>query len=67
MLSKPSSVGLEHARRHPGLRGTADMHVGLSEVLLERNELADAAKHLQLSADLGERRRPAPASPTAGG
>jgi len=46
--------GLEHARRHPGLRGTADMHVGLSEVLLERNELDDAAKHLQASADLGE-------------
>ena len=36
--------GLEYARRHPGLRGTADMHVGLSEVLLERNELADAAQ-----------------------
>jgi LuxR family maltose regulon positive regulatory protein len=30
------------------------MHVGLSEVVLERNELADAAKHLQISADLGE-------------
>ena len=46
--------GLEYARRHPGLRGTADMHVGLSEVLLERNELAEAATHLQMSADLGE-------------
>ena len=30
------------------------MHVGLSEVLLERNELADADEHLQVSADLGE-------------
>ena len=32
----------------------ADMHVGLNEVLLERNELTDADEHLHVSADLGE-------------
>ncbi len=46
--------GLQHARGHPGLRGTADMHVGLSELFLERNDLAAAAQHLQTSTDLGE-------------
>ncbi|HVT77368.1 MAG TPA: LuxR C-terminal-related transcriptional regulator [Acidimicrobiales bacterium] len=46
--------GLEHALHHPGLRGTADMHVGLSEVFLERNQLAEAAQQLQMSSDLGE-------------
>ena len=30
------------------------MHVGLSEVLLERNDLAAAAEHLQASTELGE-------------
>jgi LuxR family maltose regulon positive regulatory protein len=48
----------EHAlgltEQHPGLRGAADMHVGLSEVLIERNELDDAADHLETSAELGE-------------
>jgi LuxR family maltose regulon positive regulatory protein len=46
---------LKHAGEHPGLRGAADMHVGLSEVLLERNQLDKAAGHLRESADLGER------------
>ncbi|MCU1372346.1 MAG: ATP-dependent transcriptional regulator, MalT-like, LuxR family [Ilumatobacteraceae bacterium] len=49
---------LEHALdltvEHPGLRGAADMHVGLSEVLIERNELDRAADHLETSAELGE-------------
>jgi LuxR family transcriptional regulator, maltose regulon positive regulatory protein len=36
------------------LRGAADMHVGLSEVLIERNLLDDAAEHLQRSKELGE-------------
>ena len=39
---------------HPGLRGAADMHVGLSEVLIERNELDEAAGHLAVSTELGE-------------
>ena len=30
------------------------MHVGLSELAIERNELDAAARHLEASADLGE-------------
>jgi LuxR family maltose regulon positive regulatory protein len=47
--------GLRLATDHRGLRGEADMRVGLSELALERNELEDAARHLRASADLGER------------
>lgn len=36
------------------LRGAADMHVGLSEVLLERNRLAEAREHLAAGAELGD-------------
>jgi LuxR family maltose regulon positive regulatory protein len=36
------------------LRGAADMHVGMSVVLRERNDLDDAARHLQASRELGE-------------
>jgi len=36
------------------LRGAADMHVGISEILRERNDLAGAAQHLQRATDLGE-------------
>jgi ATP/maltotriose-dependent transcriptional regulator MalT len=46
--------GLELARRHGPLRGTADMHVGLSELLLERNDLAAARAHVQASAELDD-------------
>ena len=38
----------------PVLRGAADMHVGLSNLLRERNELDAATEHLQRSRDLGE-------------
>jgi LuxR family maltose regulon positive regulatory protein len=38
----------------PMTRGTADMHVGISGVACERNDLATAAKHLQLSRELGD-------------
>jgi LuxR family maltose regulon positive regulatory protein len=44
---------LDHTDGQP-LRGTADMHIGLSEVLLERNELDDAIRHLEASGALGE-------------
>jgi LuxR family maltose regulon positive regulatory protein len=38
----------------PMTRGTADMHVGLSSVAYERNDLVTAADHLKLNRDLGD-------------
>jgi LuxR family transcriptional regulator, maltose regulon positive regulatory protein len=38
----------------PPLRGTADMHVGLAELHLERQDLAAARKHLDAAIALGE-------------
>lgn len=46
--------GLRWTTEHPGLRGAADMHVGLSEVLIERNDLDAAARHMDASSELGE-------------
>ncbi|MDQ1664054.1 MAG: hypothetical protein QOH75_85 [Actinomycetota bacterium] len=48
---------LELAAVEPGappLRGTADMHVGLAEILLDRDELAAAAERLARCHQLGE-------------
>lgn len=48
---------LEVAAPAPGaepLRGTADMHVGMAAVLLERNDLGAAREHLATSRRLGE-------------
>ena len=39
----------------PSLRGVPDMHVGMSELFRERNDLARATQHLLSSEDLGER------------
>jgi LuxR family maltose regulon positive regulatory protein len=36
------------------LRGTADMHVGLSAIMRERNDLEAARRHLERSVELGE-------------
>ena len=47
-------TGLRWTTEHPGLRGAADMHVGLSEVLIERNDLDAARRHLETSNELGE-------------
>jgi len=50
-------AALELAATAPGtepLRGTADMHVGLAGVLLERNDLAGAREQLAVSRRLGE-------------
>jgi LuxR family maltose regulon positive regulatory protein len=38
----------------PVLRGTADMHVGISEIHCERGDLRAATQHLLTSQDLGE-------------
>ena len=48
------TFGLDLVREHPGLRGAADMHAGLSEVFLERNDLDACRTHLDASAALGE-------------
>lgn len=48
------ATGLQYTVEHPGLRGAADMHVGMSEVLIERNRLDAAARHLAISDELGE-------------
>jgi LuxR family maltose regulon positive regulatory protein len=47
--------GLQRAERSdPPLRGAADMHVGLSQVLCERDDLDAALRQLLLSRELGE-------------
>ena len=48
--------GLRLAAEHGAtvLRGVADMHVGMSELNLEWNDLDAAAEHLLKSSDLGE-------------
>jgi LuxR family maltose regulon positive regulatory protein len=46
--------GLRWTAEHPDLRGAADMHAGLSEVLIERNDLDKAALHLETSNELGD-------------
>jgi len=38
----------------PALRGTADMHVGLSRIAYERDDLHAAAQHLEVARELGE-------------
>jgi ATP/maltotriose-dependent transcriptional regulator MalT len=47
---------LDLAAAQPGnpLRGTADMHVGIAEILVERGELAAAAEQLTLVERLGQ-------------
>ena len=48
--------GLQRAMEHgvPALRGAADMHSGLSQLLYERNDLDAALQHVQMSRDLGQ-------------
>ena len=38
----------------PVLRGTADMHVGLGQLAVERNDLPAASQHLRQAKELGE-------------
>jgi len=48
--------GLQHATEQgaPPLTGVADMHVGMSQLLRERNDLEAAMQHLAMSRELGE-------------
>jgi LuxR family transcriptional regulator, maltose regulon positive regulatory protein len=47
--------GLEIATRGPIVaRGAADMHVGISEVLRQRDDLVGGTQHLQQAAELGD-------------
>jgi LuxR family maltose regulon positive regulatory protein len=48
------ALELSTSQSGPPLRGTADMHVGLSEIHRERNELVAAREHLQKSREIGE-------------
>ena len=48
------TAALDLATTHGPLRGTADMHVGLAELHIERNELDAAAEQLRSSLALGE-------------
>jgi LuxR family maltose regulon positive regulatory protein len=46
---------LQLAAQHGGkLRGTADVHAAVSRLHVERNDLAAARRHLQISRDLGD-------------
>ena len=38
----------------PRMRGTRDMHTGLAQIAVERNDLAGAAEHLRRADELGE-------------
>ena len=55
-LGRPTPDALRLAADDPlpVTRGTADMHVGLSGVAYERNDLATAAHHLRLARELGD-------------
>ena len=48
--------GLQHAsdQTGPPLRGAADMHVGIGQLLRERNDLVAAEQHLHTGKELGE-------------
>jgi LuxR family maltose regulon positive regulatory protein len=48
------TAGLHHAAATPGMRGSADMHVGLAELHIDQNDLDEATHHLQVATELGE-------------
>ena len=48
------------------LRGASDLHVGMSELCLEWNDLEAAANHLRLSDSLGDLGAFWPRTPTDG-
>jgi ATP/maltotriose-dependent transcriptional regulator MalT len=54
MRTHEQALQLAAEQGPPVLRGTADMHVGMSRILCERNDLHAAVQHLQTSQELGE-------------
>ncbi len=48
------ALQLAAAEVGPALRGTADMHVGLSRIAYERDDLNAATQHLERARELGE-------------
>jgi LuxR family maltose regulon positive regulatory protein len=54
MRTYEQGLELATAQGHPILRGTADMYVGMSELLCEQNDLQAATEHLLRSRELGE-------------
>ena len=48
------ALQLSEAHGGPALRGTADVHVGLADLLRERNDLERASQHVLASRELGE-------------
>ena len=55
MQTYERGMALAAAQAAPSLRGVPDMHVGMSELFRERNDLTVARQHLLLSEELGER------------
>ncbi len=54
MRTYEQAMQVAMAPNAPVLRGAADLHVGMSEILYERNDLAAAMQHLLSSKSLGE-------------
>ena len=54
MSTYARGLQLATEQRVPALRGTADMHVGISELFLEWGDLGTARQHLQESKELGD-------------
>ena len=54
MRTYEQALRLATAPASPPLRATADLHVGISEILREQGDLQAAGQHLQTSNELGE-------------
>jgi LuxR family maltose regulon positive regulatory protein len=54
MRTYEEALELTAQQSGPVLRGTADMHVAISQIYCERNNLDAAAQHLRKSQELGE-------------
>ena len=48
------ALDLVPAKDSSALRGIADMHVGISQIYVERDDLSAATEHLTLSREMGE-------------